>query len=94
MQQLSDSIQKVIERLETQHGKVAKEIAQNWVRIVGSRCARHCAPADVRGNTLIVNVDNSAWMYMLRLRQPQMLKKLECVNKRIQSVMLRIGKIS
>jgi predicted nucleic acid-binding Zn ribbon protein len=65
-----------------------------WPQIVGNLLAKHSCPADLAEKILVVNVSNSAFMYMLRLRQPQILNKIHKLTKQdIQAIKLRIGKI-
>lgn len=94
MEELSTAIQKVIEQLGTRKPSSASDILQQWVKIVGRSCARHCQPVDVRGGALIVNVDSSAWMYMLRLKKPKILKQVSQINTKITNLNLRIGNIA
>ncbi|MBU2540313.1 MAG: DUF721 domain-containing protein [Candidatus Omnitrophica bacterium] len=94
MKTLSDSIEKVIGKLEEKREKKGGEIYAQWPKIVGVLFSRHCSPVDLKEGTLIINVESSAWMYMLRLKKGQILQKLNKISvQKIQAVKLRIGKI-
>ena len=94
MEKLSESIEKVIGRLEKNQKKAGQCIYSQWQGIVGKLFARHCSPVDLRDGILIVNVEGSAWMYMLRLKSAQILRKINKISKQdIQAIRLRIGKV-
>lgn len=96
MEILSESIKKVIQDLSGRHSDPRAQIYSNWGKIVGKLLAQHSAPVDLRNKTLVVNVESSAWMYMLKLRQAQILGKIKKLvdDKDIQDIKLRIGSSS
>ena len=51
-----------------------------WEEVVGERIARKARPRDLRGKTLFVDVDGSAWIHELSFLRQDILKKL---NERV-----------
>lgn len=96
MENISDSIEKVIRNLAEKQKDKGAQIYSNWERIVGKALAKHSSPSDLRNRVLFVNVENSAWMYMLRLKQASILANIRGVTNKqdIQDIKLRIGKVS
>ncbi len=91
---LSASIEKVIDKLQAKRQEKGAKIYCKWSKIVGNVFAKHCSPVDLKDETLIINVESSAWMYMLRLKQGQILEELNKISaQKIKAIKLRIGKI-
>lgn len=94
MEKLSASIEKIVSDLEKGREKDGAQIYAQWPRIVGNLLARRCSPVDLKEGTLIVNVESPAWMYMLRLKNAQILRQLNKISKKdIQAIKLRLGKV-
>ena len=71
-------------------------LAADWERVVGTRIARHSRPAGVRGRTLLVNVDSSAWLAELSgFFKEEIVSKIrkEHGGTRIDDVRFRIGDV-
>lgn len=51
-----------------------------WDDIVGARIAERARPLEIRGKTLFVDVDGSAWMHELTFLKEDILRKL---NERV-----------
>ncbi len=92
--QQPESIQDIIKRINIDKLDATSKILDKWNNLVGNAFAKHCAPAVLRNGILIINVENSAWMYMLRLKKPQTLEKLKKLDKEIRDIRLRIGKVN
>jgi len=64
-----------------------------WQRLVGEEGAQHSWPNRLMGRKLVVEVENSGWMYMLGLRKTELLEGLvELLGaSRVRALVLRIG---
>lgn len=96
MENISESINKVIKQISEKQKDKSTQILDKWDSFAGKLLARHSSPVDLRNKTLVVNVENSAWMYMLRLKQAQILGNINkaLAGGDIQDIKLRVGKIS
>lgn len=96
MENISGSIEKVLQDLAIKQKNKGAQIYSNWEKIAGKSLAKHSSPSDLRNKVLFVNVENSAWMYMLRLKQARILENIKAVidTQDIQDIKLRIGKVS
>lgn len=47
-----------------------------WERLVGKEAAQHSWPRTLKGGRLLVEVENSGWMYTLRLKKTPVLEGL------------------
>ena len=53
------------------------QIWDSWADIVGEQIAKKSAPKTMRGTTLIVGVNNSAWVQELTMMKPRIMQKLK-----------------
>ena len=68
-------------------------IGGTWERLVGKEAAAHSWPRRLTQGRLTVEVENSGWMYTLRLKKPQLLEglvELMGIN-RIKTLGFRMG---
>ena len=92
---LKDVVKKVIEDLSSTEGFKKKDILKEWPRLVGGKAKRHTKPISIRRGRLVVNVDESSWLYELNLNKENILKK---INERfgeaeLKEIRFRIGDI-
>ena len=75
-------------------GKFTEEdLAGAWEVVVGEKAAAHSRPRALRGSRLVINVDDSSWLYELTVQKKDTLKKLaaELKSKKIKDITFRIG---
>jgi predicted nucleic acid-binding Zn ribbon protein len=70
------TIPRVFEDLGLGAASSAMALQQRWADIVGPEVAAHAVPAVLRGHTLDVTVDTSAWCQELQLRTDELLARL------------------
>lgn len=70
-----------------------EEVISAWKGAVGESAAKHSRPASFKKSILIVNVNESSWLYELTLKKKDILKKLEGIpkGKKIKDIRFRIG---
>lgn len=70
-----------------------EEMAEVWKRLVGEDAARHSWPRRLSGRRLVVEVENSGWMYTLGMKKAQIVEGLiELLGAgRVMALVLRIG---
>lgn len=66
-----------------------------WERAVGQKGAQHSEPASLKNKVLTINVDSSVWIYQFRLKEKDILKKLNRTLKEhpIETIRFRSGEI-
>jgi hypothetical protein len=75
---------------------VAKGAAMHfWPEVVGETVARVTSPETVRGNTLVVNVADSAWLQQLRYMEEPVVEKLNAAVGKpvIEGLYFKLGAI-
>lgn len=70
-----------------------EEMADLWKRLVGEEAARHSWPRRLLGRRLVVEVENSGWMYALGMKKGHLVEGLiELLGaSRVRGLVLRIG---
>lgn len=77
-------------------GKFTQEDLQAaWEAVVGAKAAKHSRPRSLKGSRVIINVDDSSWLYELSIQKKEILKKLasELKSKRMKDITFRIGEL-
>lgn len=75
-------------------GKLSwEEMAEVWRRVAGTEAAGHSWPRRMAAGRLVVEVENSGWMYALGLKRAQLVEGLmELLGAgRVKTLALRIG---
>ncbi len=70
---LEASLDHVVRGLGMPPGAVMEAVFSRWSALVGPTVATHARPASLRGDLLVVNVDDPAWGSELRYRSQDLL---------------------
>lgn len=83
----------LVEKLQGGGRPSQEEIASVWRRLVGEEAAQHSWPRRLAQQRLIVEVENSGWMYALGTKKAQLLEGLvELMGAgRVRQLSFRIG---
>jgi predicted nucleic acid-binding Zn ribbon protein len=73
---LASVLAKVLESIQSDGKPTQEQIAQVWARVAGEEAARHSWPKKLQQLSLVVEVENSGWIYTLNLRKAQLLEGL------------------
>jgi predicted nucleic acid-binding Zn ribbon protein len=67
-------------------------LREQWPRIVGEAIARKSKPQEVRGATLIVEVENNVWMNEIQFHRGEIVRKIheEFPMLKIQDIRLKL----
>ena len=70
-----------------------EEIGGIWERLVGQEAAQHSWPRRLTGKRVVVEVENSGWMYTLNLKKQLLLRGLieQLGAARVEELSFRIG---
>ena len=87
--------EKIFEQITQNDTTKEEDIYTIWKKAAGEKAVRHSIPINIKENTLIVNVDSTAWIYQLKLKQDQILKKLTKIptTEKIKKIRFRAGEI-
>lgn len=90
---LGDLLQNVLGGLQKNPRFSREEIHQVWERVAGEKAAAHSWPRRLEKGRLIVEVENSGWIYALTLKKIQLLQGLvEFLGAdRVKNLSFRIG---
>jgi len=74
----------------------ADAVEEAWQKAVGKRALKHTKVATLKSGRLIIEVDESGWIYQLTLKKRAILKALkkQLKNININEIQFRIGDIS
>ncbi|MBN1405878.1 MAG: DUF721 domain-containing protein [Candidatus Omnitrophica bacterium] len=76
-------------------GLTKEAVVSAWVAAAGKKAAKHSSPAQLKGKTLLVNVDSSVWIYQLRLQEKEIVKKMNrlITTKEVEKIKFRSAEI-
>lgn len=74
-------------------GNSKEEILSAWHKAAGLRASRHSSPAHIKNGALLVDVDSTAWMYQLRLKEAGIINKINKLleSQKIKKIKFRAG---
>lgn len=94
MDDIKDIVKKVIGDMSST-GKTEQENIQNvWNGILGEKEKKHATISGLKGETLRVRVDSSAWLYQFNLKRDKILKALQKKGCEIKKVYFSIGTVT
>lgn len=73
---LSSVLAKVLESMQSDGKPTQEHIQAVWARVAGEEAARHSWPQRLYQLALVVEVENSGWIYTLNLRKAELLEGL------------------
>ncbi len=90
---IGDLLKKVLHGLQKNSRPSIEEIQEIWGRVAGRKAAGHSWPRRLERGRLIVEVENSGWIYTLNIRKAQLMQGLvELLGAdRLRILSFRIG---
>ena len=90
-----DIIGAAMTRLNEQHQQRAVVDFPTWKQIVGARMARHAQPTTLRRGQMTVRASDTALLYELSLRSPELLAGLKQAlpDRPIREIRLSLGDV-
>ena len=86
---LGDEIKKIISGLQKEKGQ---DFLEAWEKAVGEKAAKHTKIIFLKNGQLVVNVNNSSWLYKLTLEKQGILERLnKAQNRKVKELQFRIG---
>jgi predicted nucleic acid-binding Zn ribbon protein len=70
-QHVGDAVDAVVREMGLARDLLLEELVQHWQAVVGPDVARRSVPSEIQGKTLIVEVADSSWMFILRAQHRQ-----------------------
>jgi predicted nucleic acid-binding Zn ribbon protein len=93
---IGDILRQVIKTIDTKTHGAREEIVDAWHKAVEPGAASHTRPVAIKKDVLTIEVDSSAWLYVLSLKKKNILEamKKNLDNAKIEDIKFRIGEIS
>lgn len=90
---LENILKNIIGGIGAKGALTQEDVEKAWEEVVGKKAAAHSRPRSLRGSRLVINVDDSSWLYELTVRKKEILRKLsaELKTKKLTDITLRIG---
>ena len=90
---LEDLVKRIIGGFAGKEKLTEEEIRSAWSRAVGADAAKHSRPRSFSDSRLIVQVDDSGWLYELTTRKKYILNNLssELKGNKLKDITFRIG---
>lgn len=93
METIKEILGKVVGDIE-QRRNLQDDIETLWNRAAHKRFSKHTKAQRLKGSTLYINVENSTWLYALRMQRNRIEKALQRLSeKKITHMSARVGDI-
>jgi predicted nucleic acid-binding Zn ribbon protein len=92
---ISNIINDILKKMPPSKEDTTLKIRAAWESSVGDKIIRHAAPISFNNKRLVVNVDNSMWLYQLGFLKEDILSKLKksLGEDVIDDIYFKIGKV-
>ncbi|MDD5292160.1 MAG: DUF721 domain-containing protein [Candidatus Omnitrophica bacterium] len=95
MESIKAILHSVFKNLEEKQGQHPKEgFEALWEKCCTKKTAKHTTVSFFKNGTIYINAENSGWLYALKIKREEILKKLRKISKnKIKDIRLRVGDI-
>lgn len=90
--ELADALERVLSSLDMPPPDLLSSVFQRWEEVVGAEVARHCRPAAVEGDRLIVLASDSVWASEIQWLADHVLARINEMSssQRLRSLTVRV----
>ncbi len=91
--QLADALGRLLGSLDVPPADLLSTVFQRWEEVVGADVARHCRPAAVEGDRLVVLASDSTWASEVQWLASEVLARINemsCAG-RLKSLIVRVA---
>jgi len=74
---IGGALDRVVRRFGAPSVSALDHVFTHWDEVVGEGVAAHAQPLSLRNGTLVIGVDNPAWVTQLRLLGDELLERLQ-----------------
>lgn len=94
--ELADALERVLGSLGAPPADLLSTVFHRWEAVVGADVARHCRPAAVEGDRLVIVASNSMWASEVRWLAEQVLERVNELSStdRLTSIAVRVRPFS
>ena len=91
--QLADALGRLLGSLDVPPADLLSTVFQRWEEVVGPDVARHCRPAAVEGDRLVVLASDSTWASEVQWLASEVLARINEMSSvgRLQSLIVRVA---
>ena len=94
MEEIKNIINNIIGQLSEHQPNQDKELFDLWEQLLDDTEKKHVRLSGLKSGSLYVNVDSSAWLYQMKLKRTQLLKKVQKEFSNVKNIYLKIGPLS
>ena len=89
-------ITQVIKKLDAKTHGQREDVVKAWQDAIEKDAGSHTKPVAIKNNILTIEVDSSAWLYILSLKKKSILASMQKTagKEKIEDIRFRIGEIS
>lgn len=94
-QPIAGVVKDVVEKISQSREKDIHKIISVWPGVAGREFTQHTRPIGLRKKTLVVNVEESTWLYQVNFYKAKLLAsiKRKLGEDKVQNIQFRIGKV-
>jgi hypothetical protein len=93
MDEIKNIIHGIIGKLSTHQPSRDQALLEIWERCLDRNELDHSKVAGIKNDSLTVHVDSSVWLYQIKLKQKQILQRLQKEFPEIQRIYFKIGSL-
>lgn len=93
--ELSESLERVLGSLDIPPADLLSTVFHRWEQVVGDDVARHCRPAAVEGDRLVVVAADSSWASEVKWLAEEVLARVNELSStdRLRAVVVRVAPV-
>lgn len=93
---LSDALERVLGSLGTPPSDLLSTVFERWEEVVGADVARHCRPAAVEGDRLVILASDPTWASEVRWLADRVVARVNELSStdRLKTVAVRVAPVA
>ena len=94
--ELADALERVLGSLGAPPADLLSTVFDRWEEVVGADVARHCRPAAVEGDRLVIVASDPVWASEVRWLAQQVLERINELSSadRLTSIAVRVATVT
>ncbi len=95
-EEIGGVINQVIKKLDAKTHGQREDVVKAWQDAIDEAAATHTKPVAIKKNILTIEVDSSAWLYVLSLKKKSILAAMQksAGKEKVEDIRFRMGEIS
>ncbi|HLF18901.1 MAG TPA: DciA family protein [Candidatus Omnitrophota bacterium] len=93
MDNIREIVKDVISKMSQKQPDIRDQLDRVWLEIIDGKQRKHMRLTGIKDGQVSVCVDSPAWLFQMKIKKGEILKKLKNKIPEIKDLIFRVGKV-